>query len=199
MSLLVDYCEYAAAKYACERWHYSECIPAVKNVRFCVWEAGDFIGAVVYSRSANPNIGNFLNLEQTQVAELTRVALGKHQHPVSQIVSYTIKMLNKKDNGLKALVSYADPYQNHHGGIYQAMNWIYVGQTEPTRTRVDESGETVHSRTVNRAKKKGFSTESEYSQLQTEIRPGKHKYVYPLDNDVRERAESMSEPYPDEP
>jgi len=196
MSLLVDYCEYAAAKYACEKWHYSECIPAVKNVRFGVWEGEEFIGAVVYSRSANPNIGTFLNLKQTEVAELTRVALGEHHHPVSQIVSYTIKMLSRKDNGLKALVSYADPYQGHHGGIYQAMNWIYVGQTEPTRTRVDESGETVHSRTVNRAKKKGFSTRDQYNQLQTEVRPGKHKYVYPLDDEVEAKVKDMAQPYP---
>ena len=196
MSLQVDYCSYQAAKYACEKWHYSGCIPAVKNVRFGVWEGGDFIGAVVYSRSANPNIGTFVGLEQTEAVELTRVALDEHNAPVSQIVSYTIKMLKRKDNGIRVLVSYADPAENHHGGIYQAMNWHYIGQTEPNTVLVDSNGNKVHKRTVNRAKKKGFSTIKQHEKLERKRVPGKHKYVYPLDDEIEAKVKDMAEPYP---
>ena len=38
MSLRLDWCSYAAAKYACENWHYSKCLPASKIVKIGVWE-----------------------------------------------------------------------------------------------------------------------------------------------------------------
>jgi len=196
MSVKVDYCSYQAAKYACEQFHYSKCIPAVKNVTFGVWENSEFTGAIVYSRSANPNIGGFVQLNQTEAVELTRVALKEHEHPVSQVVTYSMNMLERKDNGLKLLVSYADPSEDHHGGIYQAMNWYYTGQTKPNTVLIDSNGDKVHKRTLNRAKKKGFSTESKYENLQRKKVPGKHKYAYPLDDEIRQKLEAISKPYP---
>lgn len=32
------------------------------------------------------------------------------------------------------LVTYADDWQGHTGGIYRADNWVYVGKTKPERT-----------------------------------------------------------------
>jgi hypothetical protein len=196
VSLKVDYCSHKAAKYACEKWHYSECMPAVKNIKYGVWENSQFIGSVIYSRSVNNSIGSFVGLTQTETAELTRVALDEHESPVSQIVSYTMKMIAKKDSGLKLLVSYADPAQGHNGGIYQAMNWHYVGDTAPNSVLVDPEGNTVHQRTVNRAKRKGFSTKESYEQLERKTVPGKHKYAYSLDESIERKVEKMSKPYP---
>lgn len=196
MSLKVDWCEYKAAKFAVQNWHYSGCMPAVKNVTLGVWESGQFIGTVVYSRSANPHVGSFVDLDQTECVELTRVALDEHEAPVSQIVSYSISMMEQKDSGLRCLVSYADPNQDHDGTIYQAMNWYYIGQTNPQNILVDENGEQVHKRTVNRAKKKGFSTAKGYDKLKKKRVPGKHKYVYPLDDEIERKVKPMSKPYP---
>jgi hypothetical protein len=196
MSLLVDYCSYKAAKYACENYHYSGCIPAVKNVRFGVWEDGDFIGAVVYSRSANSKIGSFAGLDQTEAVELTRVALAEHNAPVSQIVTYTMNMIQEKDSGIKLLISYADPSEGHHGGIYQAMNWVYVGTTEPGSVLIDKNGQKVHNRTVNRAKKKGFSTQEKHEKLTRKKTPGKHKYAFPLSECIKQKVQAVSKPYP---
>ncbi|WP_449441465.1 Mom family adenine methylcarbamoylation protein [Serratia entomophila] len=47
--------------------------------------------------------------------------------PVSQILAKAIKFLSAVCPGLRLIVSYADKDQNHHGGIYQATNWIYEG------------------------------------------------------------------------
>jgi len=196
MSLLVDYCEHQAAKYACERWHYSECIPPIKNVNFGVWEDNEFIGAVVYSRSVTADIGSFLGLEQTECVELTRVALTNHNAPVSQIVTYSLKMLDEKEENIRAVVSYADPVQDHTGGIYQAMNWTYIGRTSPTTIRVDEDGNQVHTRTHNMAQANGYSTAEEYESLSKKKVPGKHKYVYAFTDEVERKLEPMSEPYP---
>jgi len=197
--LYVDWCDYQAAKFAAENWHYSECLPPIKNVYTGVWEHGDFIGSVVFSRPASAAMGDIFNLSADQFAELSRVALTDHENEVSRIVSIAISLLNEKDNGLKCLFSYADPVEGHHGGIYQAMNWIYIGRTEPSRVGVKD-GEQYHSRTISRKVEMGHMTREEVKQEFTfEKVPGKHKYIYPLDDDVRERAESISEPYPDEP
>jgi hypothetical protein len=60
---------------------------------------------------------------------LTRIALTNHKAPVSRIMAITLRKLKKHAKGLKLVVSYADFNQGHHGGIYQATNWIYVGGT----------------------------------------------------------------------
>ena len=51
------------------------------------------------------------------------------------------------------MISYADPEQNHAGGIYQATNWLYQGcgdiQMAPTFSlRLKEDEDWIHSRTV---------------------------------------------------
>jgi len=196
MSLRVDYCSHKAAKFACENWHYSGTIPPIKNVTFGAWEDGDYTGTVVYSRGVNGSIGSFVGLNQETAVELTRVALTDHNAPVSQIVSYTINMLSEKDDGLKLLVSYADPAQGHHGGIYQAMNWTYIGDTEPGTVLVDSDGNKVHSRTLNMAKSNDYSTKDEYESLERKRVPGKHKYVYALTEEVERKIKDMARPYP---
>jgi hypothetical protein len=167
-----------------------------QNVRFGVWEDGDFIGAVVYSRGVNSAIGSLVGLGQEEAVELTRVALDDHDSPVSQIVSYTMDMLKEKDSGLRLLVSYADPAQGHTGGIYQAMNWVYIGQTEPSTQLYDEEGNAVHTRTKNMASANNYSTKDKYESLEKRRVPGKYKYVYPLDDAIERKVQELSKPYP---
>jgi hypothetical protein len=38
VDLKVDFCSHEAAKYACEHWHYSRCVPASKLIKIGVWE-----------------------------------------------------------------------------------------------------------------------------------------------------------------
>jgi len=192
--LKVDWCEYKAAKFAVENWHYSECMPAIKNVNVGVWENGSFIGAVVFSRSANPNLGEMFGLDQSEYAELTRVALDEHESPVSQIATYAIKMLKRKDEGIKCLFSYADPLQDHSGGIYQAMNWDYLGRGAKSRVgKVKGTNEWKHSRQIQRLVQTGRVDRQNIEWKQV---PGKHKYVYPLDAEIEAKVKDMAKPYP---
>jgi hypothetical protein len=202
MSLQLDWCSHKAAKYAAENYHYSGCLPASPTARIGVWECGEFIGAVTYSKGANNNMGSFINLPPTEACELTRVALRGHKTPVTRILSISRVLLTDRFSRLKAVISYADPNQDHVGTIYQADNWIYTGRTEESRRPVID-GESIHARSAY--EKYGTSSISKLKarlgadRVGVEMRKGKHRYVYPLDDDVRERAESMSEPYPDEP
>ncbi len=125
--LFVGWCSYQAAKYACTKWHYTHSLPTGKLVKIGCWENARFIGTVLISRGSARHIGTPFDLRQDQVAELTRVALRDHVAPVSRICSIAIKMLKRQSPGLRLLISYSDPRQGHHGGIYQAMNWLCIG------------------------------------------------------------------------
>lgn len=188
VDLKVDFCSYEAAKYAVEHWHYSKSLPAYKKVTFGTWENGAFVGSVVYSWGANRNMGTPYDLKLGQIVELVRVALNRHVSPVSQIVSITMKMLKTQSPNVRCILSYADPLENHIGGIYQAMNWLYVGLSSGSE-KVWYEGRWAHRRTVDNkyGNHKGFKTQSV---------PGKHKYLYPLDRAMRKLLTPLAKPYP---
>jgi len=127
--LKIDWATHEAAKYACLNWHYSKTIPVGKLVKIGVWENNKFVGVVIFGRGANKSLGTPYNLLQTECCELVRIALTKHITPVSRIMSIAIKLLKNIHKDLKLIISFADGEQNHHGGIYQANNWVYVGKT----------------------------------------------------------------------
>jgi hypothetical protein len=197
--LKIDWASIDAAKFACINWHYSKSVPAGKSVKVGVWENGKFIGVVMFGRGATPEIGSPYGLQQTEICELTRVALTAHSTPVSRIMSIALKFLRSKNPGLKMVVSFADVAQGHHGGIYQANGWLYLGGTQTHRYVVH--GETVHPKTLHARYGKGGQS---IGWLRANVDPGasrvmsgfKHRYVMPLDSSIRDMLKSMSKPYP---
>lgn len=198
--LRLDWCSYQAAKYACERWHYSKTVPRSKSVYIGVWECGRFVGSVIFGLGASSHLGSPYGLGTFKAAELTRVALTSHRHPVSRIVSIATSMLLRQSPGLRLLVSYADPREGHHGGIYQASNWAYVGKTAPDWAVIDARGRRWHSRICSSS-----GVKSQYGVRRKAMRPqdgtrivlpGKHKYLFPLDADMRARIAPLAKPYP---
>lgn len=188
VELRVDWATHEAAKYACEHWHYSRCLPVGKLVKVGAWEAGKFIGVVLFGRGANNNMLAPFGLDQDDGCELVRIALTKHQSPVSQIVAQAIKFLKRQSNNLRIIVSYADPEQGHHGGIYQAGNWIYTGASAKA-VKVFYKGKWSHKKTVDDA---GV----DQTNLHKKIVAGKHRYLMPLDDEMREQILPLVKPYP---
>jgi hypothetical protein len=201
--LRVDWATHAAAKYACEHWHYSGSVPVPPLVKVGVWERRKFIGVVIFSRGATPSLLKPYGLSQTQGCELTRVALTSHAATVSRIVKLAIKFLKKKDPGLKLVVSFADPDEGHHGGIYQAGNWIYTGLSSSSIEYIDSKGKRWHARMV---KQKGWTTVNGIvrktltpDQCTKIVKPGKHRYLMPLDPEMRAKILPLAQPYPKRP
>jgi hypothetical protein len=190
MSLNVAYCSRDAALMAVSRWHYSKCLPTARSVKFGVWEQEKFIGVVIFGDGVSPSLGTGYGLEQREVSELTRVALGDHQATVSKILSVTVRFLRKENPGLKLLVSYADPDRSHHGGIYQASNWIYQGQRAIVQTWF--RGKWRNDTTVQRA------VSGQRDKFMHRKTQGKHKYVLALcrDKALLAEIEKRREPYP---
>jgi hypothetical protein len=93
-------------------------------------------------------------LEPKQALELTRLFIfdeyGKNME--SMTISKTFQWLKKNAPDIKVLISYADPGQEHIGGIYQATNWVYQGNNlglmDNYGIRLEEGGKWIHSRTI---------------------------------------------------
>lgn len=202
-TLRLDWCSHAAAKYAVEHWHYSKSLPTPPLVKVGVWEDEQYIGCVLFSRGAARNIGSPFGLDNTGVAELTRVALTNHVTPVSRVIRIAMAFLKQSSPGLRLIVSFADPSQNHHGGIYQAGGWLYLGQQAPTVEFIAPDGKQWHGRMVSPTGQK--KVYGEYrpvwkpEQCKKVTMPGKHKYAMPLDDEMRRQIAPLAKPYPKRP
>ncbi len=199
MTLKLDWCSYAAAKFAVEHWHYSGHMPDSKCVKVGVYEDEKFIGAVIFSRGvSSSNLSKTYKLKTTEICELSRVALKAHQSPVTRIVSIAIKMLRKFCPGLKLIISYADANQGHVGSIYQAGNWIYTGESASVPIYVGKSGRVYHDRSVSTSGVKEhygrMSSCPKKEDLKIIPQKPKHRYFMPFDDELRKRI--TAKPYP---
>jgi len=197
VSLKLAYCDSKAATYAVMNWHYSKRMPIEPLVKVGVWEDAVFIGVVLFGRGASYNLGDSWGLEQTEIAELVRVALNKHKAPVSKIVSIAVRLFKKASPGTKLIVSFADPEEGHHGGIYQAMGWKYVGKTEVGKQYFHE-GRWKHNRTLTADifGNKPKVTPEQLKKLPVRLRTGKLRYVIALDESMTDMVNKKSLPYP---
>lgn len=200
VELKLDWCSYEAAKYACDKWHYTKSIPTPPLVRIGVWENRKFIGAVIFGRGANNNAYKPYALDMTEGCELVRVALTEHLSSVSRIISIAISMLKKSNSKLRLVVSYADPNHDHIGAIYQAGNWIFTGSTGKDFKAIDKKGRVWHSRQVSRT---GFLNQygsrrivPKHSDCTLVPLVGKYRYLMPLDPEMRAQILPLAKPYP---
>lgn len=193
-NLKIDWATHESAKYACENWHYSKCIPKNKLVKIGVWENDIFIGVVIFGYGATPQLGKPYGLQITECCELVRIALRQHATPVSRILSLAVKFLKKSNSGIKLVVSFADKTQGHHGGIYQACNWVYSGQTAPCVFFRDPLGKLWHPRRASRVPnpEKKLVT----NDWKEELQQGKHRYLLALDEKTKQLIKPLKKPYP---
>ena len=197
--LRLDWCSHAAAKFAVEKYHYSHCLPAFKAVRIGCWEDDRFCGVLLFGCGANRNLARPYGLKDTEVAELTRVALAPgRDHPTSRCVAIALKMLRRQSPGLRLVVSYADAGQGHRGVIYQASGWYYVGAGSQAYLRC--KGRIVHPRSLyDRFGRGGQSVtwlrEHVDPRAERVAMPSKLKYIYVLDPTLRPQIEVISLPY----
>jgi hypothetical protein len=198
--LKIDWASHDAAKYACENWHYSKCLPVGKLVKVGAWEDGKYIGCVIFGRGANKNMPKPYGLNQDECVELVRIALTKHEVPVSKVMMVAIKFLKKSNPGIRLIVSYADLDSNHHGGIYQATNWIYEGLfNQDTVSAFIINGKKTHRKSID-----SLGVKQSIAEVRRCLDPnakefrtkGKHKYLMPLDKEMTVKIKPLAKPYP---
>ena len=198
--LRIDWATHEAAKYAVETWHYSQRMPKSKLLKVGVWESDRFIGVVIYGvGGGNSTRGDKYGLDPAgEVVELVRVALRDHVAPVSRIIAISMVFLRRHCPGIRLVISFADTSQGHHGGIYQAGNWIYTGLTEGDR-EFHVKGEILHPRTIHLRgwrQVESWLRQNVDPQARLVRTPGKHRYLMPLDDAMRAQIAPLAKPYP---
>jgi len=196
-NLKIDWASHAAAKYACLNWHYSKCLPVGKLVKVGAWEGGKFIGVVIFGRGATYRLLEKYELSQDQGCELVRIALTKHTVTVTKIMALAIKFLTKSCPELKMVVSFADPAQGHHGGIYQGGNWIYTGLSDQGGSlEYFYKDKWTHARSMKEAWGSVGKDIAQQKNTLTRKPSRKHRYLMPLDKEISAKIVPLAKPYP---
>ena len=198
MNLRLDFCSRAAADYAVRAFHYSHCLAAGRLVCIGAWEAGAFVGAVIFGRGASSEIGSPFGLNQSQVCELVRVALGPHTAPTSRIVSVAVRLLRRLCPGLRLIVSYADPEHGHVGTLHQACGWLCIGRTN-RESLIRINGRLTHPRTVaSRYHTRSIDWLRAHVAIDAALvrTTPKFRYAMPLDVGMRQQLAPRVQPYP---
>jgi hypothetical protein len=107
-------------------------------------------------------------------------------------MAIAVKMVKRQSPGMRLLVSLADGAQGHHGGVYQATNWFYVGRSS-TLTQYYFREKWRNDTSLMRFLKQN---PSQKEMLPSRVIAGKHKYLMPLDLEMRERVSVLAQPYP---
>lgn len=193
MGLKLDWVNYATAKYTVEHWHYSEKIPTSKMAKLGVWEDEIFKGVIIFGVGACNSLVKPYGLRNYEGCELVRIALKEHKTTVSKIIRIAIGIIKKRYPKLKMIVSFADMNQNHHGGIYQASNWIYTGSTPKNKIPI-VNGIERHPRVISLMIHDGRAkSRKDFNWID---KLGKHRYLYPLTKELRTKCLKLAKKYP---
>src|SRR5664280_603341 len=102
----------------------------------------------------------------------------------SKLIGKSIKMLNK-DHGIRVVLAYSDPEAWEIGTIYQASNFLYLGETDSGGAKwYIINSEKLHPRTVYRrygSRKRSILERIDKDYATIKIKP-KKKYIFIIGN-----------------
>lgn len=189
--LKIDWADHKSSEYAVKNWHYSKRMPKSKLVKIGAWENGVFVGVVIFGVGATSDLVKSYGLKPTEGCELVRIALKKgHLTPVTRVVKIALLFLKRSNPGLRLVVSFADPDQGHHGGIYQGGGWIYSGRSQASDEYIF-LGRRWQGRSF-RNKYKGLENDPRVKKIKGS---SKHRYLMSLDDEMKKKISCLSKPY----
>lgn len=149
---------------------------------------GELHGVACFGRGNGTNSGKITTCQLSNPISLERGACAHYSHPhaPSFLVSGACRQMYK-DNGYNTFYAYSDPEAGEVGTIYQACNWLYLGQS-PGRAsnyrwgyRHRETGKVLSSRAM-RSKRAQMGIASldlfDSDQWEKVKQIDKHKYVW---------------------
>lgn len=164
-------------------YHYSRRMAGLVRHAFAWREPGGMFGdtgeplaGVIYSQPVNRNF-------PSDSAELSRlIRRDDFNGSLSSLVTWSLRWL-RANTETPFVLSYADSTQGHHGGIYQACGFVYVGPTARAHIGFDcPDGSFVHGRTCN--SRFGTMSVKAIARLKPDWTPAygeaKHLYIFPL-------------------
>lgn len=178
-----------------QRWHY---LGSMSSASACYgFFRGDLAAVVIVGNGANASgLAARVHLKRWPGNyEITRVVCHPDapKNTASQAIAAVGRLLRAR--GLTWVFSYADTGQAHHGGIYQALNCVYLGVTS-TRNGYLADGKMMHPRQVvevfgteawPRAQQIAADRDILLEKVPDALKP-KHIYVYPVGSPAVNRA-----------
>lgn len=188
-----------AVRYACLNFHYAKVVPCAIYSYNVYNEAGEWCGCILFGNGAR-NFHKLFCLNNGEVFELVRVALNGKQPCTSECVSAALRQLHKDAPQIKIVLSYADMDQEHFGTIYQATNFIYLGETvQGGICGFVVNGKKLHPKTIGshgwRASEKWLQEHVDPSAHAVRSK-GKRKYIWVYDKKLRKEWQKKALPYP---
>jgi len=188
-----DYCvqvvDVSVVRSFIEENHYSKSINGCKvSVCYALYDDVYLVGAILYGALSTTAWKKY-GTSESDVVELRRLCLldSTCKNTGSWFISKTIKDIKKRFD-FKICISYADPYHDHVGFVYQASNWSFLGKTPKDKLLVTPEGKTYHSRAMRtkyKGKLKPFAQRlkdlNDQGLLTEVVTPGKYIYSYTLD------------------
>lgn len=172
---------------------------------YALRDEAELFGVCAFQRPCSENVCRALfgEAHSMHVTELSRLALSPRSPlPASAFVSRATRaFLQERERRamtpIYALISFADSTQAHHGGVYQAMSWLYLGESVATGHPrfVDSAGRTRHRRQNGRVVSATEARERGWRVIPTE-RVVKHRYLRILGSSRQRRALRRALRYP---
>ncbi len=190
---------FVAARQILVKHHYLHSLPGGTKLAFGTLVEGRLLGAITFGVGPYNAFALVDGACPDDCLALTRLWLSEELPPNSEsrVISVCLRYL-KKYTTLKFIMTYADPAQGHVGTIYQATGWLYTGLSEATPKFDIGDGVARHSRSLAHA----FGSHSlKYLSghgLKIKVLPqiSKHRYIYFLDQNYRNRLKIPALPYP---
>ena len=188
-----------AAKRMIVRNHYLHSFPGCTKLCFGAFVGDRLLGAI--TMGVGP-ANAYRLVEAASINDcltLTRLWLSESllSNSESRVISICLRYFRKYTT-IKFIITYADPVQGHVGVVYQASNWLYTGLSEATPKYDIGDGVSRHSRSLAQT----FGSHSlKYLTghgLNIKVLPQipKHRYIYFLDQNFRDRLKIPALPYP---
>ena len=130
---------------------------------------------------------------------LTRLWLSDElpKNSESRVLGIALRSL-RKATSFRFVLTYADPNAEHVGTIYQATNWIYIGESQAMALLDFGDGVGRHTRTI--AQRFGTHSLKHFLKHGMTVKKipqaAKHRYIYFLDPSWRDRLKPERLPYP---
>lgn len=109
--------------------------------------------------------------------------------PLTMFVSECLSVV-RQSRKYRLVIAYADPAAGHHGGIYQAGNWLYVGQSSAKVVY-------IHRESGKHSSQRSFAQSNYDASEWDKVPTGKKAtYVYPLTREARRQWTRKAKTYP---
>lgn len=161
--------------------HYAKRWPSI-SFAFGLFKGEDLVGVCTYGTPSSAPLRRGVAGDEfaALVLELNRLCLRDNiKNEASFLVAASLKMIPK----CRIVVSFADSSQGHHGGVYQASNFLFCGMSAKRTDWKVRGKEHLHGQTIA-DEFRGFENRAQAMRdkygddFYLAPRPRKFRYVY---------------------